>query len=392
MDRITTLPKKRPYKILFAEYFNINNVYSVIAFSLKNNVNINIVILTKDTIIAKQLKDTIALCSSSALAYTAIKVSSIIDYYNSNKNDVNTIDYIEYNGGISRNTNDDVTVHLSIFKKLLVSDGVIGISFFVTNVHSQALQSMIDNMSSSNLFDASKARELMVRYYLESSNLFIYANDKELVSFLSNNSSSNSILRRQSDVTDIVKANGYSIQSWIPTVYSKPFDELQDYKHYQYQAFGISQETFVQEMLISFRNTLYVTKSNETFIPGRASFTSSHNTPINDAHNVIVLDRFSGMKEIGKVAAIRAAKGFSTEVTFTCSSLEKVNVSTVLMPVAAVAISKIGQNNSILSDIIDSSSDNSSSDSSSDDANRQHIIATLSYLESMNYITIIRKF
>ena len=367
MDRITSRPKKRPYKILFAEYFNINNVYSVIAFSLKNNVNIDIVILTKDTTIVKQLKDTIALCSSSALAYTAIKVSSIIDYYNSNKNDVNTIDYIEYNGGISRNTNDDVTIHLSIFKKLLVSDGVIGISFFVTNVHSQALQSMIDNMASSNLFEASKARELLVKYYLESSNLFIYANDKELVSFLSNCSSSSSssgsgsgggggIARRQSDVTDIVEANGFSIQSWIPTVYSKPFDELQDYKHYQYQAFGVSQEAFVEEMLISFRNTLYITKSNETFIPGRASFSSSHNTPINDAQNVIVLDRFSGMKEIGKVAAIRAAKGFSTEVTFTCTSLDKVNVSTVLMPVAAIAISKIGQNKSILSDIIDSSS------------------------------------
>jgi hypothetical protein len=304
MDRITSRPKKRPYKILFAEYFNINNVYSVIAFSLKNNVNIDILILTKDTTIVKQLKDTIALCSSSALAYTAIKVSSIIDYYNSNKNDVNTIDYIEYNGGISRNTNDDVTIHLSIFKKLLVSDGVIGISFFVTNVHSQALQSMIDNMASSNLFEASQARELLVKYYLESSNLFIYANDKELVSFLSNSSSSSSsssssIPRRQSDVTDMLKTNGFSIQSWIPTVYSKPFDELQDYKHYQYQAFGISQEAFVEEMLISFRNTLYVTKSNETFIPGRASFTSSHNTPINDAENVIVLDRFSGMKEIG---------------------------------------------------------------------------------------------
>jgi len=349
------------------------------------------VIVTKDTTIVKQLKDTIALCSSSALAYTAIKITSIIDYYNSNKNDANTFDYIEYNGGINRNSNDDITKHLSIFEKLLVSDGVMGISFFVTNVHSQALHSMIDNMTSSNLFEASKARELMVKYYLESSNLYIYANDKELVSFLSNNSSSNRP-RRQNEVTDILKSNGLTIQSWIPTVYSKPFDELQDYKHYQYQAFGISQEAFVEEMLISFRNTLYVTKSNEPSIPGRASFSSSHNTPINDAQNVIVLDRFSGMKEIGKVAAVRAAKGFSTEVTFTSISLDKVNVSTVLMPVAAIAISKIGQNKSILSDIIDSSSGDSSSDGSSDDAGRQHIIATLSYLESMNYITVIRKF
>jgi hypothetical protein len=188
--------------------------------------------------------------------------------------------------------------------------------------------------------------------------------------------------RSQNEVTSILNNNGFIIQSWIPTAYSKPFDELPDYKHYQYQSFGISQDAFVEELLISFRNTLYATKKSGSIkIDGRAKFSDSIKSPVNDAKNILVLDRFSGLKEIGKVAKARAANGFSTELAFTTLTLDKVNITTILMPAASIAISKIGYSNYTLADIININ----------DDHSKQHIIATLSYLEKMNYISIIRK-
>lgn len=345
-------------------------------------MRLEIVILTTDPAIVKQLKDDISSCSSLALSYISIKNTSINDYYKENKNAANSYDYIEYNGGINYNTDSNVMLHLSIFEKLLLHDGVLGLSFFLSNVHTKTLYTMIKSMTATNLFETSKARELMVKYYLESCNFHIYANDKELVSFLANNNN-NTMTRSQNDVTIILNNNGFVIQSWIPTAYSRPFDELPDYKHYQYQSYGISQEAFVEEMLISFRNTLYVTKKSGSInIDGRATFSNINNSPANDAKNYLVLDRFNGLKEIGKVAAARAAKGFSTELAFSSLTLEKVNITTILMPAAAIAISKIGNSKYTLADIIDTKKE---------DHSKQHIIATLSYLEKMNYITIIRK-
>jgi len=243
----------------------------------------------------------------------------------------------------------------------------------------------INTNTNAKMFNETKARKLMVKYYLESCNYHAYANDNELISFLIlNDTNSITTTYRQADVINLLNSNGYNIQAWIPTAYSNPFDELQDYKVYQYQAFGISQESFVEEMLITFRKTIYATKlkSINSHL-GRAKFTDNPNSPINNAKSFMVLDRFKGMKEIGKIAALRASSGLSTEITFNPLTLEKVNVTTILMPSAAKAISKIGYDEYTLDDII--KVDNN------DEFSRQHIINTLSYLEKMNYITIIKK-
>lgn len=343
----------------------------------------------------KQLNDDISKCSSSSLSHISIQNTDINGYYSNNKHIVGTFDYIEYNGGINANTNDDVDAHLIIFEKLLVSDGVLGLTFFATNVHTDTILAMLNNIytntnsnTNAKIINADQARKLMVQYYLESCNYHAYANDNELITFLSNIGINDiktiSMTRRQADVINLLNSNGYNVQAWIPTAYSNPFDELQDYKIYQYQAFGISQEAFVEEILITFRKTIYATKLKPMNSHlGRANLTDRPNSPISTAKSYTVVDRFKGVKEIGKIAAARAVNGLSTEITFNLHTLEKVNVTTILMPSAAKAISKIGYDEYTLDDII--KVDNNA------EFSRQHVISMLSYLEKMNYITIIKK-
>jgi hypothetical protein len=95
----------RPYRILFAEYFNEKNIYNIIGFHRRNHAilkDIEIIIIT-DQDRGDKILESIRSCGFSTKGILVVN-SDLENYLKTAKMSSNNIhfDYIEYFGGISK--------------------------------------------------------------------------------------------------------------------------------------------------------------------------------------------------------------------------------------------------------------------------------------------------
>ena len=267
----------RPYRILFAEFFNDKNVYNLLGFHRRNAGlvrDLEITIIT-DHDRGIKILELIKQCSYSSKGIHVIN-KNLENYIESSKS--NYFDYIEYFGGISKSPN--YMFHLASFRKMLTSESVIGLTYFTKNVHQMKIKRLIDFRNDSFHYPFSYESRRLVQQYLEDQGLRIFRKDVDLHNFLAgdihnvlqynkialNPNEKLSIIPKegvvftQHEIINIIKKSNLEIQGWLPTAFSQPYQELSYSSIQMFKDIGVDQESFLMNVFPGFRYTVYVTK------------------------------------------------------------------------------------------------------------------------------------
>ena len=172
---------------------------------------------------------------------------------------------------------DDPQHHLSTLESILSEDGVLGLTYFADNNHVRAIRHIMQGANRTAHLPFSVYSSNLIRGYLQAHGLEFLADDPQLMRFLGaqkmdldvqimpRNPEQMPGLKQgtafvQSDVERIVEASGLEVAAWMPTAYSKPYDELDSYDIRRHQSYGVTQEQFIQDFMPQFRYTGYVVR------------------------------------------------------------------------------------------------------------------------------------
>lgn len=362
ISRLFQQDSDKTYNILFAESFNVKNVASFWAHvGLNSASKLKIYLASpQGNDIYEYLMHMVVKCKVFPNQAEAMKKFSIekttLDeichqtHQLGDKAHIGTFDFIEYNGGISYNNASVAEQHLNCFHSLLRDDGVLGLTFFKNNSMLDKILSTLTRLQREDeeaggawIYDYySKARNL-VTAYLTLYDQKHYLQDEELLLFIIESGKLGNTIHRQSflpsEVTDLLTnsttSRQFQIQSWFPTAYTHPFEEVQNYNIRKYYSFGIPEEVFVSTMLPSFRTSLYATKSSANVnvtvnVIGRARITDEYLQSHND--NVVIMDRTGVMSNMLQHSLNRAANQMSTPVTVSHFTAPNLNYTFIVMP------------------------------------------------------------
>ena len=336
----------RPYRVLFAEYFHPNMVKNLMGYAnSRMNNQIEITVVSKNTRVLEQIKKAVELCQSQNKIklhmYPFDDLSTWLEEYGNllrsqeifansdtssssknNRDHIRYFDYVEYNGGASISKNRDL--ELSLLHDILAPDGVIGMTYFTKNVHTDRIRSLLSSQQNETFppFSAQPAR--LVKEYLNYNGFSDFSKDEKLLQFLigwgdeidvlspnpmieqfppSSTSKIVSDAYSRKEADEILKNAGFRTQTRVPASYSNPYSEFSDYKVKKFWAHGIPEETYLYSFLTSFRSTVYAVK-NEVIIRGRATINQALSY---SGQDFVIVDRtgtfsssFQGVEEQAK--------------------------------------------------------------------------------------------
>jgi len=244
-----------PFRILFTEYFNAKGLYSLLASLTRlgiKNYEVEVVIPYEEII--QNMKATIEFCGLRVTGLTFLKMT-LNDYLHLQQSKgENLFDYIEYNGGVHQN---GYRAHLKGFHSLLNPNGVIGISAFSTNVIFDTINRILSSQDYTAHIPFSSEPSRFIEHYLA---LIGYAGaekDLSLVKFLSSRSPAFMQVELEQDLDDA----GLRVVAWVPQATSFPYDTLPDFAIQEYKSFGLSESHFVENILMKFRHSVYVSRA-----------------------------------------------------------------------------------------------------------------------------------
>lgn len=241
------------YKVLFAEYFTANIVFSFIGTMEKLQFkNYEITLLSTNQGLLSQVKEQFAACAS----YLALKVAVKIFYLQQSLEEYSAgekrFDFIEYNGGLSKSNN--YMQHLSKLKDMLTDKGVIGVTYFTDNKHVSEVRHLLDVRNHSAHVPFSVDPLHLITGYLELNDLNIFKEDGEIITLLGGEqyrrinppqNVSNLFFPvkpwktlSRSETENILSNAGLKISSRLPTAYANPFEEVENYEITKFKSFG----------------------------------------------------------------------------------------------------------------------------------------------------------
>ena len=250
---------EKKYKVLFAEYFTNEMIYGLIGnFATLDFKNFELYILSPKDLIEEDIRGHLEYCSMIAKFNKLVSIifihQSLDSYFNtrSRSSTFDTyFDYIEYNGGLSMS--QSYMNHLSQLGKLLSDRGVIGLTYFPSNIHVETLRSIMQTRNVSAHMPFSYDMTNAVKEYLNLYDMAFLSKDKQILNLLGGDIYNSPFpfmketdivmpyqwnTYKQAEVIDILQQTGYSLISWIPSAYSNPYSEIGDYDVKKYQSFG----------------------------------------------------------------------------------------------------------------------------------------------------------
>jgi hypothetical protein len=316
-------PAGRKYRVLFGEFFNPRNVYSLLGQTLAqygSQVEVVVVVPPADMerwrasgtgeyVSARQtILDTVASCFTplhNGPPPLTVVESTLSDYLSTQLSDMMAdknkfsfdptaylFDFIEYNGGMS--ASPLYREHLRLMTEFLVPDGAVGVTYFTKNIHQETIARLVSEREEEVLVPFSLQPKRTSRAHLQAHKAMEFlAEDEELVGFLAGDMdgyldgrakhgrrhrteyytrdglSGKAFLR--GDVEQALVSAGLEVKSWVPSAFSHPFEELDHYTVQRYRSLGMSEEDFLYYEFPSFRYTVYAVRGrSDTTPPGRA--------------------------------------------------------------------------------------------------------------------------
>jgi hypothetical protein len=244
------------YRILFAEYFSPDMVFSFIGnMEILGFKNFEITIVTPIDGITNMINQQYNGCAG----YYNLKPTANIKYitqtleeFGAKNSHDKRFDYIEYNGGLSKSAS--YAQHLRILKSMLSSKGVIGVTYFTDNKHVRDARHLVRTRNPDTHLPFSVDPSYLLEGYLELHGLGGFKNDVELMTLLGGEVHPRTIPPQRSadlklplyewkvfgrsEVETVVHEAGLKVVSRLPTAYASPFEEIDNYDVKKYQSQG----------------------------------------------------------------------------------------------------------------------------------------------------------
>ena len=240
-------------RFLFAQFFNPEMVFNLIGSLEKEDIlSYEIVVVSPDATLIQFMKDTLQMTCAGELEEEVSSqqvqyVQMLLMPFLGSRKRMQTpappaFDYIEYNGGMSMDA-AGCRSHLLGLRQILHDDGVIGMTYFSSNSHVDAVRALLRGQNKLFFFPFSLERNRLIQQYLVDHKLEKHKKDWELValmggerhafrrsyvphSLLELEAAVNWTTYSQSEVVRIVGEQGLRVVSWIPTAYSHPYGEM----------------------------------------------------------------------------------------------------------------------------------------------------------------------
>lgn len=304
------------FKILFAEYFNLRNIYSLLVFAKKYKLEskLEIIVLTSNQQMEAEIRGTAQFCLStvssllSSIKFITWDATGRISQALKASN-YGYFDYIEYNGGISLDPN--YLEHLADLKMMIGKSGVLGVTAFVQNLYQERISSTLRSHYNPDAHipfstDTTKLiKEMLITFGLER-----YTKDNQLLITLAN---PNTRYFSKNDIVDIIDSLQLRVVSWFPTALMNPYDLLPHEPIQRYKSYGMSEIDFIHTIVSPFRASLYITQSE---VLGSANITDLRHFDIGS----IVVDRINGVANNFPGAETLAKSSLSLTVNFPFTS------------------------------------------------------------------------
>jgi len=230
-------PGVMQWRVLFAEHFNENLLYSLVGSVSRPAqqsivVELELVALTPSPQVRDRIRDAMEKCAlnegvrvsvqfvegslEDLMKYDELTMEKYRGYFN----------YIEYYGGAG----DAATVaaHLAYLREMLCDTGVVGFSHFTKNVHVDNLRRMLENRNDRASTPFSQEGERLVQGYLTyTRDLAQWNRDQTLIRYLAAcHKDTAELFFSPPDVVDLVQGTGLKIRSWVPTAYTHPYGKF----------------------------------------------------------------------------------------------------------------------------------------------------------------------
>ena len=250
-------------RFLFAQFFNPEMVFNLIGSLEKEDIlSYEVVVVTPDAALIEFMKHTLEqTCAEETeevavqhVRYVPMLLKPFLESLKRQQEEKGEekggqqqtsapldFDYIEYNGGMSMDA-AGCRSHLLGLGQILHDDGVIGMTYFSTNSHVDAVRSLLRGQNKLFFFPFSLERNRLIQQYLVDRKLEAHKKDWELVALMGGERHAfrrsyvphtlleleapvNWTTYSQSEVVRIVGEQGLRVVSWIPTAYSHPYGE-----------------------------------------------------------------------------------------------------------------------------------------------------------------------
>lgn len=380
-------------RFLFAEHFSVDMVLNLFG-QLEREPSVvafEIVVVSPDQGVLDSVVTRLEFCQS-AYVQDALRIKrvhqNLLSYASAGSSRLRgKFDYIEYNGGLSRaeNPNEEIAALVS----LLHNDGVIGFTYFARNFHTEQVNSLVSQRNLTNMVPFSMDASRLVKNYLSQYRLELFLRDTELVDHLSKGYASR--VFSQHEVEELVASLGLHIAAWIPSAYARPFEEMRHHAVLKYQAMGVSQERFVEDLMANFRYSIYLVKqSNEKsgrLKLSKSLFRGNSSTP-DIAAGLVIHDRLSNLKNSFAAMEQLALRQLSTAIEFAHYALPgDIHFSFVLSPLIAPSLPHLTSMPTLLS-LHEINRDFAVQNrfSFDEEVAQDLLISTLQYLEKLNLI------
>ena len=285
-----------PFRVLFAEYFNIRMVINLIGYAVtKMSRQIEIVLVTTNPHLANEVQNQLSACftEESLQLINFVSLQQIADLgewlraYSDNlwnpflsteqKDNYKFFDFVEYHGSsVSVNYEEELMMILD----LLQYDGSVGLSYMTNNRHYHAINDILAETDVEAFPPFSTLPEKLVNRYLQYHHLEQYTKDLELMRFLSNDptasiDNSSPIKDRTSrgmyaqrrvftgeDINESMKKLGYRVTASFPGTDTNRYDGVDGLDGdvsmdvSRWGAVGVTRKQYAQYFGISFRGTL----------------------------------------------------------------------------------------------------------------------------------------
>ncbi|CAE7444204.1 unnamed protein product, partial [Symbiodinium microadriaticum] len=218
-------------RILFAEHFNVQNAYSLVADAVRQGLDsrLEITFLSSDSTLEHYFNNMVGQCLGDIALMGRTKFIALRpgqrlrDALRGHADgcDSSYFDYVEYFNGLSFSPTYEQD--LNDLREVIGVHGIIGVSMYMKNIYQQQIQTIVKNMNRSAHIPLSTEPRRAVKAFLEDHQLKSYAEDTYLVDGLSLPS------LRAFSKGEVVAAVGdadMKILSWLPSAIMDPYEKI----------------------------------------------------------------------------------------------------------------------------------------------------------------------
>jgi hypothetical protein len=379
---------KPEFNILYVAPWGTAGFMTLLKFMTENYTgHLRVTVISRDRALASSVQAIIDSCTMSRPVDITLKfrheVTQFIDdallaEVTDAAGPSGTYDYIDVNGGQETLT----ASMLALLRNLLSPGGVLGACAFSSNRHSEQILQLINarNVSAHAPFSTDGKR--LVKAYLDDNDLSLVIEDEELVEFLSAGAEGPANLLTKRDMKAALSGAGFSVKSWVPTATLSPFEEMELYDVQKYRSFGLSEDDFLHNILVTFRYGVYAVcdDASKVAIPGRLRVADLVDADTIVQRNTYVIDRTGSLENIFKGAEYRAESKLSMEYV-TMEPTFAGAVAHICMPTELRGYTLLGSGPN-LHEIATANYVNNNA------ASRERLAAFLHFLESINAISL----